>query len=422
MLVRFGVENHLSIRDRQEFSFVASSLKGEGADLIRWGNQRLLPVALVYGANASGKSNLISALSYFQETVTYSHSRGRPDSNLSRVPFRLDAESRQKPSVFDIDFVLSGTRFHFGYSISDREVLEEWLFAFPSGKKQTWYMRNSNKKHIHFGKNLRGRSKVIESLTRPNSLFLSAAAQNSHKQLTPIYNFISDILFHTPEEGETDALYSFRDGKIDHRIMEFLKNADTGIVDCHFEEVESGKRSAELVADFIQLFKKHKLGSQQLKPEDLNYKRISLAHATKSGKPNHLEFSLESTGTIRLMLLLKSIFKALDRGSLVVIDELDASLHTYLTEGIVAIFNSRRTNPKGAQLLATTHDTNLLSSHNLRRDQIWFAEKDNFGATTFYPLTDIRTRNTDNLEKGYLQGRFGAVPFRGPIDALFGVD
>jgi AAA15 family ATPase/GTPase len=419
MLIRFSVENHLSIRGKQEISLVASSLKDKGADLISWGNQWLLPAALIYGANASGKSNFISALSYFRNLVVFSHSRGTPDGTLSRVPFRLDGKSQQKPSVFDIDFVINGTRFHFGYSISDREVLEEWLFAFPSGKKQTWYLRNKNKRHIYFGKNLRGQTKIIESLTRPNSLFLSAAAQNSHKQLTPVYNFIREISLHVPEEGETAAIVAFRDGKIDSRIMAFLKNADTGIVDCHFEEVPKDQRSAAMMADLVQLFKKHKLGGRELKPEDLEYKIVSLGHETKSGKPSYLTFSLESTGTIRLMLLLKSIFEALDRGSLVVIDELDTSLHTYLTERIVAIFNSRRTNPKGAQLLAATHDTNLLSSNSVRRDEVWFAEKDDFGATVFYPLTDIRTRNTDNLEKGYLQGRFGAVPFRGPIDSLF---
>jgi AAA15 family ATPase/GTPase len=419
MLIRFSVENHLSIRDKQELSFVASPLRDKGADLINWRGLNLLPVALVYGANASGKSNLMSALSYFVNAVRYSHSRGTPNSSMSRVPFRLDERSVRKPSVFDIDFVLNGTRFHFGYSISDREVLEEWLFAFPAGKKQTWYMRNNKKKHIYFGKNLRGQLRTIETLVRPNSLFISAAAQNSNKQLTPIYNYLGAISWHTPEEGETEAIFSFKDGKIDARILEFLKIADTGIIDCRFEEEPKDRRSAALKADIIQLFKKHRPESKEIKPEDLDFKLISLGHATKAGRPKYLPFSLESSGTIRLLLILRSIFKGLDRGSPVVIDELDTSLHTYLTERIIAIFNSHKTNPKGAQLLATTHDTNLLSTSSIRRDEIWFAQKDSSGATSFYPLTDIRTRNTDNLEKGYLQGRFGAVPSRALIEICF---
>jgi AAA15 family ATPase/GTPase len=419
MLIRFGVENHLSIRDKQEISFVASSLKDEGADLIRVGDQSLLPVALIYGANASGKSNLISALSYFKRFVAFSHSRGGPDEPLRRLPFRLDQKSQQRSTQFDIDFIINETRFHFGYSISDREVLEEWLFAFPSGKKQTWYLRSKNKRNIYFGKKLGGQTKIIENLMRPNSLFLSAAAQNSHKQLTPLYNFLSEISLHSLHGEEAAATFAFRDGKIDNRIMAFLKNADTGIIGSHFKDTSGDPRSAAITSDIVQLFRKHS-PRFEIKPEDLEFKILSLVHETKSDKPKRLELSLESTGTIRLMLLLKSIFVALDRGSLVAIDELDTSLHTYLTEKIVAMFNSRKTNPKGAQLLAATHDTNLLSSDTVRRDEIWFTEKNSFGATVLYPLTDIRTRNTDNLEKGYLQGRFGAVPFRGPIASLFG--
>ncbi len=402
---------------------MASALKDEGADLIDWRGQKLLPVALVFGANASGKSNLLSALSFFVHAVKYSHSRGSPSGGMARVPFRLDDKSSRKPSIFDIDFVLNDIRFHFGCSLSDREVLEEWLFAFPAGKKQTWYIRKNTKKGIYFGKNLRGPLRVIESLVRPNSLFLSAAAQNSHKQLTPIYDFLCSIEGHSSDEGEMEARLAFKDGKIDHRILEFLKIADTGIVGCHFEERPKDDRTSAFQADLVQVLKKHTPDAEELSlsPADLDFKVISLEHATRGGKSKGLSFSLESSGTIRLLLILKSIFKALDHGSLVVIDELDTSLHTYLTERIVAMFNSRKTNPKKAQLLATTHDTNLLSSSSIRRDEIWFAEKDNSGASSFYPLTDIRTRNSDNLEKGYLQGRFGGVPSRSPIDLLLGM-
>lgn len=119
---------------------------------------------------------------------------------------------------------------------------------------------------------------------------------------------------------------------------------------------------------------------------------------------------------------MKSIFSALDKGLPLIIDELDASLHTYLAEDILSLFNSAETNKKGAQLIATTHDTNLLSAKMVRRDQIWFVEKGADGATSLYPLTDIRTRNSDNIERGYLEGRFGAVPYRGSIQSLIGSD
>jgi AAA15 family ATPase/GTPase len=421
MLIRFGVQNHMSIRDKQELSLVASSLKDKGADLISFGrDQKLLPVALIYGANASGKSNLVSALSYFSSSVENSHAAEKPGRKVPHAPFVLDETFERKPSRFDVDIVLKGTRYHYGYLASKEEFLEEWLFAFPAGKKQTWFLREKNRKRIYVGKNLKGATKLIESVMRPNSLFLSAAAQNSHKQLTPIYDYIAHITFCSQQADVNRTALLFEDGKIDKRIISFLKEADTGVADCKFEDLIRDAKQTALAADLVQLIKKHTAASPMTKAEDLQQKIIYLGHETKAGKKKYLPLTLESTGTIRLLALLKSIYFALDNGTLLVIDELDASLHTYLTEKIVSLFNSRHTNPKGAQLVATTHDTNLLSGQLLRRDQIWFAEKDNYGATALYPLSDIRTRNTDNLERGYLDGRFGAVPFGGSVNLLLG--
>ncbi len=145
---------------------------------------------------------------------------------------------------------------------------------------------------------------------------------------------------------------------------------------------------------------------------------IEFAHRGLTGEPIYLGLNRESAGTRRLLILLSRAFQALDRGAPMVIDELDLSLHTQACEAVLALFSSPKTNPKGAQLIATTHDTNLLRSTLLRRDQIWFTDKDEEGATHLYPLTDIRTRKGDNIEKGYLQGRYGAIPFAGPISDL----
>jgi len=425
MLIRFGVQNHLSIRDRQELSLVASSLKDTGADSIKIERDlKLLPAALIYGANASGKSNLVSAFAFFRNAVRSSHSQGKPEGGVRRLPFGLDEKSARAPSRFDIDFVVNRTRFHYGYAASDSEFLEEWLFAFPAGKKQTWFLRDKKTKEIYFGKNLKGSLRTIESLMRPNSLFLSTAAQNSHKQLSPLYHYISSIALHYPKSDSDETKVTFPEGKIDSRIIKFLQQADTGIVDCHFDDFRQDEKTAAIVADIFKVVNTHLAqGSGEIsKFEDFKVKVISLGHETKARGKVYLDLSYESTGTIRLLAILKSIYSALDSGSVVIVDELDASLHTYLSEKIVALFNSRVTNPKGAQLIATTHDTNLLSASFIRRDQIWFAEKDNSGATVFYPLTDIRTRNTDNLEKGYLQGRFGAVPFKGSVNLLMGAE
>jgi AAA15 family ATPase/GTPase len=424
MLIKFAVENLLSIRSRQELSMVAASLKDPGVDLVDAGEVQLLPATIMYGANASGKSNLLLALSFLSGAVESSHADTKPNAKIPRTPFLLDDESGSAPTKVDVDFYLNGVRFHFGFVATSEAFVEEWLYAFPSGKRQTWYYRDQTKQSIYFGKNLRGSLKTIEGLTRPNSLFLSAAAQNAHKQLTSIYEYLSGLSFLLRVENEAlSAGAAFSDGKIDERIINFLQEADTGIVGYRFDDlVKEGSQSKAFLNDLISLFKKHAPEGRDL-PQEIeraDMKRLLLAHRATSKKPRYFDLRVESAGTLRLLTLLRSVFEAIDSGGLVVIDELDASLHTYLAEKIVALFNSSATNPHGAQLIATTQDTNLLRTGLVRRDQVWFVEKDKLGASNLYPLTDIRTRVTDNLEKGYLQGRFGAVPFRAPINFFDG--
>ena len=423
MLIRFAVENHLSIRDRQELSMVASSLQDQGADLIGVNDLKLVPVALLYGANASGKSNFISALNFLRRTVGSSHAQANPKSKIPRAPFLLDRESKLLPTKIDVDFFLNGIRFHYGFVATAQAFTEEWLYAFPSGKKQVWFYRDSENRAIRFGKNLKGSLKTIEGLTRPNSLFLSAAAQNAHKQLTPVFEYLSDFsVSYRIENRSVDAGAAFSDGSIDDRIIQFLQQADTGVMAHRFDDLisDAGIDAKSFMSDLRGILKKYAPEGREFPPDfdETEIKKISLGHKATGRQPEYFDLRLESAGTLRLLVLLKPIFEALDQGSLVVIDELDASLHTYLSEKIVMLFNSKKTNPRGAQLIATTHDTNLLCADNVRRDQVWFVEKDSSGASTLYPLTDIRTRGTENLEKGYLQGRFGAVPFRGSINLL----
>jgi AAA15 family ATPase/GTPase len=421
MLIRFAVENHLSIRDRQELSMVAASLQDSGADIISVNDIKLLPAALLYGANASGKSNVISALSFLKSAVRSSHARGEPKGKIPLTPFRLDQKSRTLPTRIELDFFQNKIRYSYGFAATSDAFIEEWLHAFPSGKKQVWFHRDISRRSIRFGKHLKGSLRTIEGLVRPNSLFLSAAAQNAHKQLTPIFEYLGNFsLSYKIENRAADAGAAFSDGSIDERIIQFLRQADTGIVDHRFEEMFSGVDIDKkgFMNDLLGIIKKYAPEGREFPAElaEAEMKNISLGHRTAAKRPEFFELDLESAGTLRLLVLLRPIFEALDQGSLVVIDELDASLHTYLCEKLVMLFSSRDTNPRGAQLIATTHDTNLLSAGCVRRDQIWFVEKDNAGASSVYPLTDIRTRGTENLEKGYLQGRFGAIPFRGPIN------
>lgn len=422
MLIRFAVTNHLSIRERQEISLVASSLKDEGVDLIETPYVNLLPAAVLYGGNASGKSSFITSMNRAKEFVLLSHEKGRPLGGVPRKPFLLDDESHRAPSTFEFDFIIDNVHYEYGFSLNDTEVTAEWLYAYPHGKRQTWYVRSADQEQIYFGKQLRGTSRAIESMTRINSLYLSTAAQHAHKQLMPIYSFFDKIEFvSAADSGPARAITAFSDGTVDRRIIGFLSHADTGICEYRFDSKNT--TNEPLWRDLISVFNKYYPPSvPELTVEGLKSgKDLSLGHRAADGV-RFLAMNAESNGTLRLLILLRSVFAVLDSGSTVLVDEIDASLHPYITERIMSVFSSKATNPHGAQLIATTHDTRLLAGDTLRRDQVWFTEKNDQGATVLYPLTDIRTRGSDNKDKGYLDGRFGGVPFPGSVRDLVGTD
>ncbi len=431
MLLRFGVTNHRSLRDHQELSLVASSLGGPTAGLIpcrQVPGGHLLPVVVTYGANASGKSNLVSALRWMRSAVLYSHSRGEPDGGVPRAPFALDPASTAVPSHMEMDFVVNDVRYHYGFEATNDVFTAEWLFAFPNEKRQTLFERNGF--HFRFGRNLKGRNQIISELTRPNSLFLSAAAQNGHEELTRVSSYFKNIM--EEEVAYPELAENLSDKTMDARIIQFLKASGTGILGYRIKNTDTGQSvkkidSSTSLEDIMKQVRqefgqtgmatvsKFSDGIAIFRPMGHEPTQLQLAHSGVKNEAVYLDIAEESEGTQRLLGLLIPVFHALDTGGIMVVDELDASLHTHACEMLIALFSSPETNPKGAQLIATTHDTNLLTSRHLRRDQIWLTEKDPEGATHLYPLTDFRTREGDNLERGYLQGRFGAIPFSGRI-------
>ena len=414
MFLRFSVSNHLSIRDSQELSFVASSLKDESAGLIDCSaapNGSLLPAAVIYGPNASGKSNLINAIHTMCSMVLTSQTKGEPGGGVPRHPFKLDPACSQMPSRFDIDFVVDSVRYHYGFKASSKAFESEWLYAFPKSQRRTLFERDGDE--FRFGRGLRGQNNDIAGLTRPNSLYLSAAAQNSHEQLSRIFGFFRSMLGVRGVAVHSGmASGQLTKQGMDSRVIDFLKNINTGVITYRRKETELPEEVRTANQEIFAVLKRV-VGPRGDFEMDLGDKHVTieLAHQGRDGEVVYLELDRESAGTRRLLILLGLAYKALDKGRPLYIDELDASLHTQASAAVLKLFCSPETNPKGAQLIATTHDTNLLESSVLRRDQVWFMEKDSEGATQLYPLIDIRTRKGDNIERGYLQGRYGAVPF-----------
>lgn len=412
MLLRFAVANHLSIREKQELSFAASSLRDRRDGLISCSNVAsgsVLPALVIYGANASGKSNIVDAVATMKKFVLWSHTKGEPGEGVPRVAFKLDPACSQAPSMFEIDFTIEDVRYHYGFEATDEAFVSEWLYVYPSSHRRMMFERHDAE--FSFGRELKGQNKNIADMTRPNSLFLSAAAQNGHERLSKIYEYFKSIdVVRSIHIRGGEASARLRGGALDSRVIEFLTSIDTGVVDYRKKKIEIPEDARELQRELLAAIEKFS-GSEKIGLDQENeHVAIELAHRSRGGESVYLDLDSESAGTRRLLIVLSLAYQALDEGLILCIDEVDASLHTFASEALLKLFCLPEINRRGAQLIATTHDTNLMRSSVLRRDQLWFTEKTSEGSTEIYPLTDIRTRKGDNIELGYLQGRFGALP------------
>ena len=421
MLLRFAVANHLSISAEQELSFAASSLRDQSDGLIECQavpTGAVLPALVIYGANASGKTNLVNALASMKNFVLWSHTRGEPGGGVPRNAFKLDPAKSKEPSRFDIDFIIDDIRYHYGFEVTDEVVAAEWLYALPGSHRRRMFERNGTE--FNFGRWLKGQNSNIAGLTRPNSLLLSVAAQNGHEQLSKIYQYFNAIeMVASVSMPSIEAQTRFRKDGLDSRVIDFLNSINTGVTGYRKKEIYIPEEARRIRRELQSILGRIPSFSATEDPGDEEkLVAIELAHRGRDGKSVYFDLDLESAGTQRLLIVLSLAYEALDRGIVLCVDELNANLHTYAAAAILKLFSVRKNNQKGAQLIATTHDTNLMRSPVLRRDQLWFTEKNADGATELYPLTDIRTRKGDNVELGYLQGRYGALPGNDPLARL----
>jgi hypothetical protein len=416
MLLRFRVSNFRSLREEQELSMVASSLAGFPEGVVHRPDLGLdlLRVAAIYGANAAGKSNVLAALRFLSAAVQDSQRRWRPEAPIPREPFLLDSQSPKAPSRFEIDFLIDAVRYRYGFEVDTERVREEWLYAYPKRRRQLCFHRQgTDGSSFDFGKGFRGNNRSIATLTRKNSLFLSAAAENNHPALSPIYAWLADRLRFSDSENR-DARMAFTLELVRGRkreILDLLRTADLGIEDIDLKRPPLDGEVREALRSY---------GPDAVYRVDLALDRLAdlsleLKHRSSDPAGSSLPLEMESRGTQAWLALAGPLTHVLETGAVLCVDELDASLHPRLALEVVRTFQDPGRNPNGAQLLLNTHDTtllgNLLGGPGLRRDQVWFVEKDDAGATRLYPLTDFKPRRDENLERGYLQGRYGAVPF-----------
>lgn len=427
MLLRFGCENYRSIGEYQEVLFTPSSSKDDGSYLfapeaIR---EKVLPIIALYGANASGKTNLLKALRISISGILYSASS---DFKEARFPkFKLDKDLAESPSTFDIDFIFENKHYHYGFSVNSDEVTAEWLYVFSYASRMSrsilfYRDKSSDDEEYYFGKNLKGKNKSISEITGESSLFLSVAAKSKHELFQGISKYFKEnynFRFNS-ELSENQIGKKISENRLEEEISHFLSLIDIGTSQLEVSKVEIDEEQKR----FRSTFQSALLSSLPEKDIDFNFPSddheyvIDLHRARDDGRDMVFKYREESLGTRALISLLASVFRVLRNGGVFVVDELESSLHTLLSLKVVDLFNNKKTNPSGAQLIFTTHETQLLNFDGVRKDEVWLTEKCGDGSTHVSPLSDYAITKRTNIRNGYLEGRFGAIPFLGAMEGF----
>lgn len=415
----FRARNVRSFRDDLEFSLLATTVaERQFVRFVPW-RQGGAPVAVlaaagVFGANGSGKSNLLKAMDDMRGHVLQSFRLRDPNGSVPRRPFILDPTAREEPSRFEIDLVLDGVRHEYGFVIDDERVVEEWAYHYPKGRAALIFRRHDNQ--VEAGSTDRKKTRAVQELIRSNALFLSTAASAQHETLLPLHQWFS----HNLRLAEADsrpwrqALTTDMLSKAHHRaqILALLHAADLGVTAARKTEpdpvIHERLRRAVRI---LQGIEEEPEAEESPTFEDLG---VELLHRGTDGEEVALHAEDESLGTRVWFGLVGPVVQALDSGSVLLADELDASLHPSLVAELVRLFQDPETNPREAQLIFNSHDPTLLGDSTgdrlLGRDQIWFTEKANDGSTRLYPLADLEPRKQEAVGKRYLEGRYGATP------------
>jgi AAA15 family ATPase/GTPase len=382
------------------------------------GVPRLLRSSVLYGPNASGKSTLIQALQFVKSQILNSQKESQAGDAIDVVPFKLTAASRAADSEFEITFIEQGVRYEYGFCCNRERFTEEWLIAYPLGRAQKWFHRvfdaEAGKDAYKFSTSFLGGKKrhdIWKEQTRANALFFSTAIQLNNEQLKPAFDWFKQRLRVFDSVGGLSPSYTLqRCGKDEdrQRVVAFMNSADLSIADIQLKETVFSADSlpksmpAAIKDEFIKDMAGRKLVEPRFFHKDVNTAEIV-----------EFEGSEESDGTLALFAFAGPWLDVIENERVLVVDELDTSLHPLLVHHLVKRLHHEGTK---AQLIFTTHDTTLLSPKLLRRDQVWFMEKNDKSATRLYPLSDFSPRENEAIERGYLNGRYGGIPFLKDLD------
>ncbi|MCZ4238557.1 AAA family ATPase [Alteromonas macleodii] len=416
MLVRFAFENFRSFLEPQELLFTAANVdKNKTFTKLIDGpsgiGEKILPVSALFGPNNTGKTNALRALRFMQRAVKYA-------SGIDKKPrinhFRLSDRGINSPSTFDLEFICNGKHFNYGFTYLGEECTQEWLYEYSYVKRRsrrTLFERVKGE-DIFFGPHFKGNNKVIENSLEKHDLFLSYAGRKFKNEVClEIYNYFNaNLKFRFEgdlrESSIAEALFENDNTK---KLLEFLNDTDIDIQNIRVEEVEMDAKSIERNRKLFQAI------SQAL-DTDFEYdsndsrKEVFIEKLDEYGKLVSFSLEEESLGTRALISLMTEIFNILNTGGVFIVDELESSLHPHVTQRILELFLDKSININGAQLFFTTHESSILNFDLMRKDEVWITERDSKGVSTIFPLIKYKINSKVNLNKGYLEGRFGGVP------------
>jgi len=418
-LLSFAARNVRSYRDEVHLSLLATRLAKQDVrrDLYTRSAKTpvgVLPVAGVFGANASGKSTLLQALADMRGIVAGSFRSGGRSSGVYRRPFELDDAHRLLPSRFEVELILRGVRWQYGFEVDDERILGEYAYHYPNGRQALVFDRSPD--GVSFGQPFRAAGQVLQRLLRDNALLLSVAGAADDEQLGPLFGWflrnlrLAESANRAARAVRTAELVAERETK--ERVMSLVRAADLGV--CNIERSTLDPEMADRLQRALRVIRGED-GYPEASCDDIDIAfgdSVRLKHSSTDGEVE-LEPELESQGTMVWVGLIGPVLDALDGGHVLLADELDASLHPYLVELLVGMFQDPGLNTRCAQLIFNAHDVSVLGDSNqntLGRDQVWFTEKAPDGSTAVYPLVDFRPRRDEALGRRYMQGRFGAVP------------
>ena len=403
MLIEFSIENYRSIKDKVTFSMVATNDTSLDGNIIKnaLNDDSLLKSAVIYGANASGKTNILLALNFLKMLVLNSHNHQK-GQNLVFTPFKLDKKCLERPTRFQIVFTKKEVKYDYMLAFNKERVIEEFLYHYPNNKKALLFERKNDEYKFTIDEKDQG---FIAKRTLENVLYLSKSTQENYGKNLPTFEWFRDELqFVGPYQPMLSEEFTInllnKDKKLKELILKALLEADMGI-----EDIDAVIKKLENIPDTL--------------PQEIKYFLINAKAPFNQTEIKTFHkgvvfdfFTEESEGTKRMFSLIGPWIDALHNGKILIIDELDVKLHHFLNLFLVNLFHDPTQNKTNAQLIFTTHNTNLLDQDIFRRDQIWFTEKDiETASTKLYSLTEYNPRKDKDIQKGYLAGKYGALPF-----------